>query len=188
MPLTSIFWSVGCIIGPIIGGTLSHPAEQWPLSPFNNSWFRNYPCVHFCLYLIFHTLNHSSYALPCSIGAMITFVAFLVAYIWLEETLDRQRHACLEPSKVAAPNVPCTPSPPHLTVNEGQEPKVKLMSIRDILSHPPIRLVIVSGFFVSALATSYDVVFALMCFTPIPLGGLSLTVSTPSWGSAASRV
>jgi len=45
MPLVSVTWSIGCIIGPLLGGSLAHPAERWPSSPFNNAWFRKYPCV-----------------------------------------------------------------------------------------------------------------------------------------------
>ena len=46
MPLTSITWNIGCVIGPMLGGTLSTPAEQYPNSLIARvRLFQDYPYV-----------------------------------------------------------------------------------------------------------------------------------------------
>ena len=46
MPLISIMWNVGSIIGPILGGTLSTPAQQYPNSFLAHvQLFQDYPYV-----------------------------------------------------------------------------------------------------------------------------------------------
>lgn len=47
MPLVSIMWNVGAIIGPILGGTLSTPAQQYPNSFVARvRLFQDYPYVY----------------------------------------------------------------------------------------------------------------------------------------------
>jgi len=47
MPLTSITWNIGCVIGPMLGGTLSTPAQQYPDSFIARvRLFRDYPYVY----------------------------------------------------------------------------------------------------------------------------------------------
>ena len=47
MPLISIMWNAGAIVGPIIGGTLSTPAQQYPNSFVARvRLFQDYPYVH----------------------------------------------------------------------------------------------------------------------------------------------
>lgn len=147
MPLLSVTWSAGCVLGPMLGGSLLHPAERWPTSPFNNFWFRTYP-----------------YALPCMVGASFGLCALLFAYTSLKETLVRRRlpHRASNCSTSSAD-----------TMVESIEPIRTTTTTRTILSHRPLRTVILSGCLNSVLATSYDVLFALMCFSPISIGGLS---------------
>jgi len=46
MPLTSITWNVGCIVGPMLGGILSTPARQYPNSFIARvRLFQDYPYV-----------------------------------------------------------------------------------------------------------------------------------------------
>lgn len=54
-------------------------------------------------------------------------------------------------------------------------------SALELLRHLPLRRVITSLFILSAVGTSYDVVFSLLCYTPIHLGGLSRTVRSLSF-------
>jgi len=49
-------------------------------------------------------------------------------------------------------------------------------SALELLRHLPLQRVITSSFILNILGTSYDVVFSLLCYTPIHLGGLSRTV------------
>ncbi|KAF9495654.1 MFS general substrate transporter [Pleurotus eryngii] len=65
-----ISWSTGCTLAPLIGGSLSHPAERFP-RPFGRSKFlREYP-----------------YFLPCGISATFALLAWFVTYFFLKETL-----------------------------------------------------------------------------------------------------
>ncbi|KIM27572.1 hypothetical protein M408DRAFT_330004, partial [Serendipita vermifera MAFF 305830] len=148
MPLVSVTWSIGIVLGPLLGGTLAHPAERWPASPLNNAWFRKYP-----------------YSLPCSVGALFGLGALIIAYNYLGETWKRSRHET-QISRSSSVASSATLTEPEATAPVG---------VWAILSHPPLRQVLISGFLNSFLATAYDVVFALVCYSPIQLGGLSRT-------------
>ncbi|BGP47414.1 hypothetical protein JCM10450v2_003266 [Rhodotorula kratochvilovae] len=70
-------WSLGSVIGPLLGGYLSHPADHFPRL-FGHSTF----------------LRENPYALPCLIGALFPLLGAIVGFLFLEETLS--------PSRVAA--------------------------------------------------------------------------------------
>ncbi|GAA5865394.1 hypothetical protein JCM3774_005622 [Rhodotorula dairenensis] len=74
-------WSLGSVIGPLLGGYLSHPAEQFP-SVFGHSAF----------------LKANPYALPCLIGALFPFFGALLGIFFLEETLKPTRPLGVHPS------------------------------------------------------------------------------------------
>ncbi|KAG8831242.1 hypothetical protein FRC17_003438 [Serendipita sp. 399] len=154
MPLNSLTWSLGCIIGPVIGGNLLYPAKRWPGSPLDNAWFREFP-----------------YALPCAVGASIGLFALALAYTSLQETRWKKR--TLNDSK---PN----DSPSHASIHtsdpsqvESLRPSPSKPTVKEIIAYPPLRDTIFAGFLASVLATAYDVVFALAMFSPISLGGFS---------------
>lgn len=67
---TPISWSAGCTIGPMIGGSLSHPAKQLPRLFGSSEFLKEYP-----------------YFLPCAIPATFSLIAWFVAYFFLQETL-----------------------------------------------------------------------------------------------------
>lgn len=46
----------------------------------------------------------------------------------------------------------------------------------ELLRHPVIRSLAISGAALCFTATAFDAVFVLFCYTPIHLGGLSFTV------------
>jgi hypothetical protein len=54
---------------------------------------------------------------------------------------------------------------------------VKPISVRNILSRPPVRAVYATGALLAFLAIAFDVVFILFAYTAIDLGGLERTVS-----------
>ncbi|KZP15745.1 MFS general substrate transporter [Athelia psychrophila] len=89
-PLFGLSWSIGSILGPLLGGTFSTPAEKYPWLDF--SFLRKHP-----------------YSLPGSISSVATFTAVIVGYFILRETL---------PSKVRANRkLSATPVPetqPHM--------------------------------------------------------------------------
>ncbi|GAA5872088.1 hypothetical protein JCM1840_006316 [Sporobolomyces johnsonii] len=63
-------WSLGSVIGPLLGGYLSHPAENFPRL-FGHSAF----------------LIANPYFLPCLIGALFPFLGAVIGFFFLEETL-----------------------------------------------------------------------------------------------------
>ncbi|KLO06723.1 MFS general substrate transporter [Schizopora paradoxa] len=64
-----IAWSTGATLGPLIGGSLSRPAEKFPDTFGHSEFFRTYP-----------------YFLPCAIPATFTIICWSVVYLFLEET------------------------------------------------------------------------------------------------------
>ncbi|KAF8630252.1 hypothetical protein AX15_003029 [Amanita polypyramis BW_CC] len=65
-----IAWSTGGTIGPIIGGSLSRPAERFPSLFGNNEFLKKYP-----------------YFLPCAVPASFSLLAWLVTFLFLKETV-----------------------------------------------------------------------------------------------------
>ncbi|TKY89050.1 hypothetical protein EX895_001581 [Sporisorium graminicola] len=73
LPLT---WTIGCLIGPLLGGYLSRPAEQYPNVFGADKWaglgglWVEFP-----------------YLLPCALSACITMCSITLGFFFLEETL-----------------------------------------------------------------------------------------------------
>src|SRR5258708_7004593 len=88
MPLASITWNVGCIVGPMLGGTLSTPAQQYPNSFIARvRLFQDYPYVGCVLSISLTQLPPTiRYLLPCLAGASIAFAALVFGYFYLAET------------------------------------------------------------------------------------------------------
>ncbi|GAA5847710.1 hypothetical protein JCM9279_004995 [Rhodotorula babjevae] len=85
-------WSLGSVIGPLLGGYLSHPADNFP-SLFGGSAF----------------LRANPYALPCFIGALFPFLGAIVGFLFLDETLSPSSTSPLPVSTAAAPDSPAEP-------------------------------------------------------------------------------
>ncbi|RXW25538.1 hypothetical protein EST38_g331 [Candolleomyces aberdarensis] len=64
-----IAWSTGCTVGPMIGGSLSRPHEQYPWLFGDSPFHKKYP-----------------YFLACSIPATFSAIAWVVTYRYLKET------------------------------------------------------------------------------------------------------
>ncbi|KAJ3048244.1 hypothetical protein HK097_010741 [Rhizophlyctis rosea] len=63
--------ALGGIAGPIIGGFLANPAEQYPGVFGKSAFWKMYP-----------------YFLPCAVSALVSLAGFIFGYIYLEETLS----------------------------------------------------------------------------------------------------
>lgn len=72
-PIYGLCWPLGAIIGPLIGGTFSNPADKWP-QWFGNELWRKYP-----------------YLLPSLMAASLAFCGASFGYFALEETLPSKR-------------------------------------------------------------------------------------------------
>lgn len=73
LPLT---WTVGCLIGPLLGGYLSKPAEQYPGTFGKGAWLG-----------LGGVWERVPFFLPCLVSAMITVASIVAGALFLEETL-----------------------------------------------------------------------------------------------------
>ncbi|KIK52651.1 hypothetical protein GYMLUDRAFT_251023 [Collybiopsis luxurians FD-317 M1] len=65
-----VAWSSGSVLGPMIGGALARPADQFPNIFGHNEFLIKYP-----------------YFLPCVVPATFSAIAWLVTYLFLKETV-----------------------------------------------------------------------------------------------------
>ncbi|KAH9169256.1 major facilitator superfamily domain-containing protein [Lactarius sanguifluus] len=75
-----VAWSLGYVIGPLIGGSLSRPQDHWPHA-FSHPFWADYP-----------------YFLPCLVAASFTCLSFVITALYQEETihlrpLEKLQHA-----------------------------------------------------------------------------------------------
>ncbi|KAG8890445.1 hypothetical protein FRB98_008480 [Tulasnella sp. 332] len=154
-PLESVTWAAGCVLGPLIGGHLSHPVERYPSLFGNVEFLKNYP-----------------YFLPCAVSSCITFGSTLIAILFLEETI---------PKKVSP--LECKFSEQddlvkqYMAIPKTVTDEEPAYPAKQLLADPQIRGLMVVGFLLSFLHVSWDTVFVLFAYTRAQLGGLERTVS-----------
>jgi hypothetical protein len=167
-----IAWSTGGTIGPIIGGSLSRPAERFPHLFGHSEFHKRYP-----------------YFLPCAVPATFSAIALLVTFLFLKETVPsplsvsrlfnfRTGKANLGFRNVAAsqePSVSVITSPNNLQTDIKNSEKP--LPLRSLLTP---RVVIAAANYASL--SLVDIVFRaiqpLFFSTPVHLGGLGLPPST----------
>ncbi|KXN90531.1 Protein ZINC INDUCED FACILITATOR 1 [Leucoagaricus sp. SymC.cos] len=191
-PIYGLFWPLGSIVGPLIGGTLANPAEKFP-DLFGSVAF----------------LIHYPYFLPCCFSGLIALVMALLAYFFLNEVgqLHHLEPPTTPPTTYGALGHTSTTSPTSIptgthahnepethpatiahnarvhrnkaTLLAAQVPgtNVKELSMRDLFSIPIIGALCLSGCALCFIATAFDAVFVLFCYTPIESGGLSFNTS-----------
>lgn len=67
-------WTLGAALGPMIGGFLADPAEQYPKYFGNNAFFLKY-----------------RYALPCFVGSIFPVIGIVIGLFFLQEVCFNQR-------------------------------------------------------------------------------------------------
>lgn len=153
-PLLSLCWNLGCIIGPLLGGTLSEPATRYPDTFGRFQFFSDYP-----------------FFLPCAASCTLSLLSITLAYFALQETLPSKiRSSTLSIPATSTPfygSVPTTDVAPEAPA--GSQP-----SIRSLFWDPVVISVIRTYFMLCMNGTSLDVLFVLLAYTAIKLGGLSL--------------
>ncbi|KAJ8489734.1 hypothetical protein ONZ45_g13466 [Pleurotus djamor] len=164
MPLA---WSSGATLGPIIGGTLAHPVERFPDLFGGSDFLREHP-----------------YFLPCSVPATFSLVAWVVTFLFLEETspvkhqgslLDRlfRRKADHENPELRYTKVPSSPSS-SVGKSLDDEPSNGIIPLRSLLT----REVVIAAANYAILAfvdIGFRAIQPLFLSTPIELGGLGLS-------------
>jgi hypothetical protein len=95
--------------------------------------------------------------------------------IWLtcvEQTLPTKRAASPPSTPQTKYGTLALPAP---SVSAPSRPP----SVLTLLRCPLTRALTLSGFALSAVGTSFDVLFVLFCFSPVARGGLAFSVRTP---------
>ncbi|KAH9856495.1 MFS general substrate transporter [Lenzites betulinus] len=151
-----IAWSTGSTVGPIIGGSLSHPAERFP-SIFGHSGFlKDYP-----------------YFLACAIPATFSAVACFVTLFFLKETVSHPvsvRQLLFRAPNVAADDHDVRVPKSTLKVADDEAP----LPLRQLLIP---RVLIASGnyAFLAIVDMTLRAIQPVFYSTPIALGGLGLS-------------
>ncbi|KAF8875938.1 major facilitator superfamily domain-containing protein [Infundibulicybe gibba] len=140
-------WAAGATLGSLIGGTFARPHERFP-QVFREQFWQDYP-----------------YFLPCLVTSSFVCISFVIAFLFLEETVPkriRDRHRF----SLASRNV--TPVDlPH------SEP----LPLYDLLVYPVI--ISVSNYTALIfLNTMLDALLPLFLAMPIHIGGLGFKPST----------
>ncbi|KAH9030854.1 MFS general substrate transporter [Lactarius deliciosus] len=156
-----VAWSLGHVIGPLVGGILSRPQDRWPHF-FSHPFWADYP-----------------YFLPCLVAATFTCLSFIITGLYLEETLD------LRPSerlRLARPNSftqgEASDSPDlDTTSNESDKP----LPLRSVLTKPVVITTINHALLVllNGAVMSY---IPLVWSTPVEYGGLNLSPASIGLG------
>ncbi|KAG8884489.1 hypothetical protein FRB98_002352 [Tulasnella sp. 332] len=145
-PLESVTWAIGCVLGPLIGGNLSHPTERYP-SLFGNPYF-----------------------LPCAVSSSITLCSILIAIFFLEETLASKVLAWKD--KLAGKDGIVERYSATTETSADEEPAY---TAAKLLADPRIGTLMGVSFLFAFLHISWETVFVLFAYTPASLGGLQRT-------------
>jgi len=145
-----VAWSIGYMIGPLIGGILSRPQDRWSHT-FSHPFWADYP-----------------YFLPCLVAATFTCISFVITALYLKETLHSKPSAKLQfvtansdrEEEVVSPDLP----------NESDEP----LPIRSVLTKPVV--VSLANYSMLALLNAMiESCIPLVWSTPVEYGGLNLS-------------
>ncbi|KAG6872736.1 hypothetical protein C0995_007057 [Termitomyces sp. Mi166 len=157
-----IAWSTGGTLGPIIGGSLSRPAERFPELFGNNELLKKYP-----------------YFLPCAVPATYTAIAWLITFLFFKETLKSpvsiSRLFKLRKAKVDSPVKGVIRSQDSLTPQDPDAcDEEKPLPLRDLLTP---RVLIAAGNYacLSLVDIAFRAIQPLFLSTPIAFGGLGLS-------------
>ncbi|KAF5379817.1 hypothetical protein D9615_005697 [Tricholomella constricta] len=71
--LMPVVWAAGVTLGPLMGGSLSKPAERFP-NVFGGNFWKEYP-----------------YFLPCIATSSFVFIAFTITLLFFKETVPKRR-------------------------------------------------------------------------------------------------
>ncbi|KAH9030853.1 major facilitator superfamily domain-containing protein [Lactarius deliciosus] len=157
-----VAWSLGHVIGPLVGGILSRPQDRWP-HIFSHPFWADYP-----------------YFLPCLVAATFSFLSFIITGLYLEETLDSKPSEKLQlPSpNTSTPQGEAGDTPdPDMSSNESDKP----LPLRSVLTKPVV-ISIVNYALLSLLNGSAMSYIPLVWSTPVKYGGLSLSPASIGLG------
>lgn len=141
--------NVGIFIGPIIGGVLADPAQQYPSLFAGSSFFLRYP-----------------YSLPGFVVGAISATTALLSVFFLKETLKTS------PKHVQGEEF--SPSGGASDFRSGAS-SARQRTILQLLSAPGVLVVLWTYGHVMFLAFAFAALLLIHLFTPVSLGGIGLT-------------
>ncbi|KZV60938.1 MFS general substrate transporter [Peniophora sp. CONT] len=147
-PIYGLAWPLGTVLGPLIGGTFSNPASQFP-SIFTGPFWHAHP-----------------YFLPSVLAACFSIGGVTLGYFFLQETL---------PSKLSAINT--RPGQEDSDKESHGDSGLNGLSTRELLALPALRALCVSGAALSFVSTAFDVTFVLSCYKTVENGGLGFSAA-----------
>ncbi|KAJ4480152.1 member of major facilitator superfamily multidrug-resistance, DHA1 sub-family [Lentinula aciculospora] len=157
-----IAWSTGGVMGPMIGGALARPADQFPRLFGDNEFLKKYP-----------------YFLPCAVPATFSAIAWLVTFLFVEETVKVPLFALPKLFRFKKDNNSCTNSPvPEINDITTEIPDdEKPVPFRKLLNR---RVLLAAGNYatLSLVDFSFRAIQPLFLSTPVELGGLGLPPSS----------
>ncbi|KAN0136089.1 major facilitator superfamily [Lactarius tabidus] len=153
--LPPVAWSLGGVLGPLIGGVLSRPQDRWPHT-FSHSFWEDYP-----------------YFLPCLVASSFMCLSFVISVLFLEETLNSRPS---EKSQLARSNSSTFPEEADDDSILAATPD-KPLPMRSVLTKPV--LVTVANYGMLALLNAVvESCTPLVWSTPVEYGGLNMNPET----------
>ncbi|EGF99271.1 uncharacterized protein MELLADRAFT_94763 [Melampsora larici-populina 98AG31] len=151
--LLPVCYAVGSIIGPIFGGFLAKPAQQFP-SIFGNSTF----------------LIEYPYFLPCFMGGLLNFLAIALGLFFLEETLPSKRK-----TKSYETRSDVSQTDQQISVPNPDQVRARPPSILSLCTGPILTLLL-SFMLVHLQNLAWSAVTPLYAYTKVIHGGLGLSL------------
>jgi MFS family permease len=153
-----VAWATGVTIGPIIGGTLAHPADRWSFA--DSPFLRTFP-----------------YFLPCFVASLAPLIIFLLGWFYLKETLPSIINAKPRDSEAAAQArrgevVGNSSYDPAASSADDSEPKHTFITL---LSRKEVLIPVINHSFLALMEQCFIVLLPLVYSTSIPNGGLGLS-------------
>ncbi|KAI0059266.1 MFS general substrate transporter [Artomyces pyxidatus] len=153
-----ISWATGGTLGPIIGGTLSRPAERFPDTFGDSAFMKKYP-----------------YFLACAVPATFSAIAWLITFVFLKETVPTAvsfRSLLFPQARTKEHSLDENASSP-LHIDDAEKP----YPLRALLV-PRVLVAAINYAGLSLVDIAYRAVQPLFFSTPISLGGLGLPPPT----------
>ncbi|KAG1780679.1 major facilitator superfamily domain-containing protein [Suillus placidus] len=162
MPLP---WMIGNVFGPLVGGSLSRPADRFPEIFGRSELLKTYP-----------------YLLPCAVSAIFTSVAWLVTYFRFRESVSISTplwkfiKGWFLPQSYTKPFT--HPESSHARLSDAWEANVeevpsKPLPLRAVLT-PKVLVMAANCSTMALLHIALTSILPVFYATPIELGGLSL--------------
>ncbi|KAI0246217.1 major facilitator superfamily domain-containing protein [Lactifluus subvellereus] len=153
--LIPVIWAVGGTIGPFIGGVLSRPQDRWP-NVFSHPFWAEFP-----------------YFLPCLACAAYALLSFILAAIFLKETVDSSPLTTkLNPVEVNSG----IPRGGAREILDGplKDAEEKPLPLRSLLTRPVVISIANYGM-IGLLEMTVTTLLPLIWSTSVEFGGLSMS-------------